>query len=1268
VPGVQVYRPVLPRRPFLKCLTALVTLAGTQAAPLDWRQQDGFRLAPLTIPGNGRTGFTEITSSVSGVTFTNRLSEERSLTNQIFLNGSGVAAGDIDGDGLCDLYFCGLDSPNALYRNLGRWRFEDITKSAGVACADQASTGAALADVDGDGDLDLLVNGIARGTRLFLNDGQGRFREITEQSGLRSANGSASMALADIDGDGLLDLYVVNYRSDTMRDMPGIQFTVNVTNGVYQLLSVNGRSASAPDLVGRFSFDQNGSVLENGEADTLFRNLGEGRFAALSWTNGAFLDENGAAIRTPYDWGLSAMFRDLNGDGAPDLYVCNDFQSPDRIWINDGRGHFRAIAARAIRQTSLFSMGVDFADVDRDGYDEFFVADMLGREHARRQVQVMDAMAFAQFRSAADNRPQFPRNTLFRNRGNGTYAEIAQFSGLEASDWSWCPAFLDVDLDGYEDLLVTTGHWRDAQHADIAREIDDAKRRTRMSPLEQLRLNKRFPRLDTPNVAFRNRGDMTFEETGAAWGFASRRVSHGLALADLDNDGDLDAIINCLNDAPLLLRNDSPRPRISVRLRGQPPNTRGVGAKIRVLAPGLPPQSQEILAGGRYLSSDDFMRTFAAGSLSDRLTIEVSWRSGKRSVVTHAFPNSIYEIDEVAAAAGVEAAGAAGSRLTPHASRSHAPPLFEDVSHLIGHQHVEEPFDDFARQPLLPRTLGRLGPGVAWFDFNDDGWDDLIVGAGRGGRLGVLRNDGQGRFIPQRAKLLEAPTDRDLTTVLGWRPNSTDIVLLIGLSNYRDGATNAPAFREFSAVTGIADENRLRSPSCTGPLALADFDGDGDLDLFVGGRVLAGRYPEAASSALLRNEEGQLSFDTEASRSLAGVGLVSSALFTDLNADGWPELVLACEWGPLRIFRNDRGQLVPWNASIRWSDKAILNSQPPTLNQLTGWWNSVTAGDFDGDGRIDLVAGNWGRNTSRQRFLKTPLRLYFGPDGGGRIALLEARKDPDLGKFVPARDWGALGTVFPVLRDRFAGFTAFSTAGMTDVLAAGLPPMREVNAATLDSVVLLNRGDHFEARPLPLEAQLSPVFGLSVGDLDGDGCQDVFLAQNFFGVSPSESRQDAGGGVWLRGNGRGEFTAVPPHESGLAIDGEGRGAALGDFDQDGRLDLVVGQNRGPTKLYRNARARPGLRVQLQGPPRNLQAVGAVLRLVFPDGKLGPANEIRLGGGYWAQDSCALVLGLPEVAEALEIRWPGGRSERVKIAAGTRSISRSMTGGPNRPLN
>lgn len=1239
---------------------ALGAVAAVSDAPADWQTFPGGRAMRLSIDNSNRIGFTEVPSSISGVRFTNHLSDERSLTNQVFLNGSGVAAGDVDGDGLCDLYLCGLEAPNALYRNLGGWRFEEIATKAGVACGNQASTGTALVDMDGDGDLDLLVNGIARGTRLFLNDGRGKFQEVTDASGLKNPSGSSSLAMADVDGDGLPDLYVVNYRSDTMRDMPDQRFRFAVTNGISQLLSVNGKAATAPELVGRYSFNDSGGVLENGEPDTLYHNDGKGRFTAVSWTDGAFLDENGAPVRRPYDWGLSAMFRDLNGDGAPDLYVCNDFQSPDRCWINDGRGRFRAVARPAIRQTSLFSMGIDFADFDRDGFVDFFVADMLSRDHARRHVQVLAPAAFAQVRSMLEERPQFSRNTLFRNRGDGTFAELAQYSSVQASEWSWCPVFLDVDLDGYEDLLITTGHGRDAQNADIARELETERRRRPMSALEELGLRRRFPRLDTPNVAFRNRRDLTFEDRGAAWGFDSRRISHGMALADLDLDGDLDVIINCLNDSPLLLRNEAGPARVGVRLRGLAPNTRGVGAAIRVVAPGLPPQTQEMIAGGRYLSSDDFMRTFAAGSPTNRVTIEVNWRSGRNSIVADVEANWFYEIDE-------SVAPIASTIRKANADTVRAPgPFFADLSALLNHRHVDEPFDDFARQPLIPRKVSQLGPGVAWFDFNGDGWDDLFIGAGKGGRLAVFRNDRAGAFVPQRAKAFESPLEADLTAVLAWRLTAEASTLLLGMASYEGPGTNAPVLRRFSMNSGEFENGLLRSRSSTGPMAMADWDGDGDLDLFVGGRVVPGRYPEPPASWLLRNREGRLELDTEASRSVTGAGMVSGAVFTDLDLDGWPDLVLACDWGPIRVLHNAQGKFIATNLPVRWGagvEPGARSSKLDTTDSLTGWWNSVAVGDFDNDGRMDLIAGNWGRNHAQNAFLQAPLDMYFGDvPGADGFAVLEVHNDPGIREPVPVRDLMILGQAFPLLHDHFQSFAAFSGARLADLQKAGFANLGRITATLLDSLILLNRANYFEAHRLPAEAQMSPAFGLVIGDFDGDGSEDVFLAQNFFGVTAAESRMDAGKGLWLRGDGSGGLTAVPAAESGFAIMEEGRGAAQCDFDHDGRTDLVVGQNHGPTKLYRNLRARPGIRLRLLGGPGNLQAVGARVRVIERSGRSGPAHEVHLGGGYWSQNSGEMVLSASDDVEALEIRWPNGVRERVALAPAVRELSRSQPSG------
>jgi hypothetical protein len=1287
------------------------------ARALEWYTKPGFRSAALSFVDSAKPGFTLLPGETTGLSFTNFLAQERSITNQIYLNGSGVAAGDVDGDGWCDVYFCALDGPNKLFRNLGNCRFQDITTEAGVACADLDATGAALAELDGDGDLDLVVNSVGGGTRVFFNDGQGHFTESGQA--LNPGTGGMSLALADLDGDGDLDLYVTNYRRDTIRDQPNTRFTMRMVEGKPVVAAVNGRPVTEPDLLHRFNYkvtlDDRGMGTfgkeELGEPDVLFFNDGKGRFTPVSWTDGAFLDEQGKPLTLPpFDWGLSVVLRDLNGDSAPDIYVCNDFKTPDRIWLNDGRGRFRALPPLALRQTSLSSMGLDMADVNRDGFDDIFVLDMLSRDHARRMVQFGDLKPDPLPIGAIEQRPQYPRNTLFLGRGDGTWAEVAQFSGLDATEWSWTPAFLDVDLDGYEDLLVPNGFERDNMNIDALRRIDELKASQQLPPPEQLRLRTLFPRLNTANLAFRNLGNLKFADVSDAWGFNAKEVSQGLALADFDHDGDLDVAVNNFNGPALLYRNDAPGPRLAVRLKGRAPNARGIGAKVRVLG-GPVPQSQEILCGGRYLSSDEPQRVFAAGSLTNRLTLEVTWRSGQRSVVTNALPNHVYEIDEAGTAAPGERGEARGERTrapvegrksrveTPspadvarhtsvlrgstaedgqHGTRaallsplaSPRSPLFTDVSDLLSHTHHEDPFDDFARQPLLPTKLSQLGPGVAWFDLDGDGWDDLIIGSGRAGRMGVFRNDGQGKFQRLEGPPFAQPIARDQTTILGWRKASGQAVLLAGSANYEDGLAVGGAVRQFDLTAKTVADAVPGQASSTGPLAMADLDGDGDLDLFVGGRVLPGRYPEAASSLLFRNEQDRFVNDEANSKLLAGIGLVSGALLSDLDGDGDPDLLLACEWGPLRLFKNEAGNLQPWNPPLTWPSPSphaprlsppTLHSQLLTLNSTTGWWTGVTSGDFDGDGRLDIVAANWGANTKYESYRHEPLRLFYGDlDGDGTVDLIEAHTDPATQKLVPDRPLYSVEKALPWLREQFATHEGYARASLAEIYGERLNAAKELLAVWLESTVFLNRGERFEARPLPLEAQLAPAFGVSVGDLDGDGHEDIFLSQNFFATQPETSRCDAGRGLWLRGDGQGNFAAVPGQESGVLIYGEQRGCALADYDADGRIDLVVTQNGAATRLFRNVGARPGLRVRLVGPPGNSHAIGATLRLAHGE-RRGPAREFHAGAGYWSQDSAVQVLGFDEPPTAIEIRWPGGRVVTTDVPAGARELSVTADG-------
>jgi hypothetical protein len=1227
--------------PLLLGTLPLVMVAGT-AVPLaaaEWTELpgNGARWRGLPIAADNQPGFTPIPASASGLCFTNTLDELSGAANRVLYNGAGIAAGDYDGDGRPDLFLCNLTGRNALYRNLGDWKFEETTVAAGLGETPNLTRGAAFADLNGDRHLDLLISVNGQGVRCYLSDGKGRFTDATSTAGTASRNGSTTMALADVDGNGTVDLYIANYRPDDIRDRGRVNMTM-----------VKGRPILRGTETNRFLM-VSGRLEECGQPDQLLLNDGTGRFTPVSWTDGAFLDEAGKPLtEPPLDWGLTATFRDVNGDGAPDLYVCNDYWTPDRFWINDGKGRFRAIPTQALRKTCASSMSADFADIDRDGDLDLFVVDMLSRYPTLRKRQAFAQMPPSSMVGILDDRPQVMRNTLLANRGDLTFAEIAPAAGLEGSDWSWSAVFLDVDLDGFEDLLIGAGHFRDVQDIDAERIIQarqrswanfksDAERQKAFTQelLEHYRL---YPKLDLPIGGFRNRGDATFEEATEAWGLGDRAVHQGLALADFDGDGDIDLAVNHLNSGATLLRNNSAAPRVAVRLKGRAPNTEGIGAQIVLHGGAVPRQSTEVIAGGRYQSGSATEVTLAAGNAEKGMRLEVRWRDGATRIIDEVRAQRVYEVEE--------AAGTTSGRGSPgDGAGGLAEPWFEDVSaHAIA-RHVEPEFNDFDRQPLLPYRLSQLGPGVAWMDLDGDGREDLLIGAAKGGALSVLLQTSPGQFKETRIAFPEL-ADRDGSAIIGWLPESKDRALLVGLNGWETPSDHGVAGVRWKAGQSQPDPSTTTEAAglaSATALALGDLDSTGKPVLFVGGGASPGRYPFGAPSRLYRWTQGKWVVDARSQVLLDNIGIVNGAVWTDLDSDGTPELALACEWGAVRLLQFRRG--VPFDVTQEWG-----------LEAWTGWWRGISAGDLNGDGRLDLVVSNWGWNSVYRAAPDRPLVFLAGELAQpGVVDIVETEYQSPGPRLAPRRSFLALATSLPFLLERFVSHQKFSESSVEEFLGDRLPLCRRFNANTLASMVFLNTGKGFRAVPLPREAQWAPAFAVNVADADGDGFEDVFLSQNLFAIQPETTRIDAGLGLWLKGDGRGNLAPVTAAVSGVRVFGEQRGAAVADFDADGRVDLAVSQNGAPLVLYRNRGARPGLRIRLVGPLGNLSGAGAVVRLGTGD-QWGPAREIHIGSGYWSQDGAVQVMTVPSGATTVQVRWPGGAVSSEPIPRNAKEIT------------
>lgn len=1161
-------------------------------------------LSKIELNAEGTTRFEKVADS--GVTFKNYF--DRNRPRELIDTGSGVAIGDYDNDGLPDVYLVGCDVDSKLYRNLGDFKFENVTELAGVngrfRNQNLWGAGASFADVDNDGDLDLFVCNMAGPNLLYINQGDGTFSEQAYLRNVAYVGASKVANFCDYDRDGDLDIYLVTYQ-DQQPD-----------RSVDPVEIVNGKKQIREDMRDQYAIVGEGTV-KAGEKDILYRNNGDGTFE----------DVTEAAGIVDYGTTLSSVWFDHNGDGWPDVYASNDFHAPDRLWQNNGDGTFTDVLPSVVKHTPWFSMGVDAGDINNDGLEDLITTDMSGTSHYRRKVDMGD-MGDSSFFLTYGRPRQYMKNALFVNSGVGPFLEIAAMSGMSSTDWTWAPRLVDLNNDGRLDAYFTNGHARDIMNADVTKKLE-AFGNDKKAQIELEAFYTKIPVRKETNLAFENIGDLNFRSVGPEWGLNHHGVSHGAAFSDLDGDGDLDLVVNNYYERALIYRNETTSgSRLLFEFRCDDNNFFGLGTKVEIWQGGKY-QTRMLRSVRGYLSSDGHVTHFGCSSDSVVEKVRVTWPDNTTQVFEKVEPNYLYRVVE-------------DSSREPAAIPSDAKPQFVDVSARVkaDFRHAETPYDDFARENLLPFKLSELGSGIAWADVNGDSYPDLFCGgaAGQAGELFVNESGKSFRKIP-------GPWQQDATCedmgVLFFDADGDGDEDLYVVSGSNECEANSKTLSDrlyinsgsgkFKKAAAGSLPNIFDSGS---GVAAADFDRDGDLDLFVGSRAIPGRYPETPQSRLLRNDEGKFTDVTEElALGLIDVGLVNSGIWSDFDNDGWIDLILAMDWGPVTVFRNDNGKLSNQTSELNLAD-------------VKGWWHGISAADLDDDGDVDYVVTNQGQNTKYHADRKHPHRIYFSDfDNSGTLDLVETEFEN--GVEYPARGLSCSSNSMPFIGDKFETYHEFATATLDDIYDPSIrtKPFREVNF--LDSAILWNEADgkskqRFRVESLPRVAQVSPAFGVAIADFNGDSKQDVFIGNNFFASQPETGFMDGGLSLLLEGRGDGNFRGRWPNESGIAIDAPSYGVAMADFDRDGDIDIAVSANNERLRLLANQSNNAPLKVSLLGKAANRKAIGA--RVTFQGPKFQRAIEIVAGDSYLSQSTIsdiALDAELASLVEQVSVRWPDG---------------------------
>ncbi|MES2681700.1 MAG: VCBS repeat-containing protein [Bacteroidota bacterium] len=1080
----------------------------------------------LTVSGQMKTLFSKIAPEASGVDFKNIIIETKdfnALTYGYLYNGGGVAIGDINNDGRPDLYFSGSMVPNKLYLNQGNFKFKDITESAGVDGGKGFKTGVTFVDINSDGLPDIYMCKSAlsdpelRKNILYVNNGNMTFTDKAKEYGLDDASFSTQAYFYDLDVDGDLDLFLLNHP-------PEMQYANKI----------------------QLTYNPKGKLVA--QQDTQYTNSS---YRYYQNTNNHFTDKTDAAGLKTHSFGLSAVIDDFNKDGYPDIYACNDYSSPDLLFINNKNGTFTNRLDEYFKHTSYSSMGSDYADINNDGLSDLIVVDMLP-ESFERQKQLKGIGNYDNHNKRVEYGfgYQYAKNVLQLNNGNNTYSDISYLANVAFTEWSWAPLIADFDNDGFKDLFITNGYMRDVTDNDFVMFQADSIRKEVVktaSSDQVMKILNLIPSKKTVNYFYKNGGNLTFAPLAQLAGLDTPSWSNGAAYVDLDADGDLDLVVNNVYDPPFIYKNNAeeiPNTNnfIRFKLKGNKGNFNGIGAVINLETPDGRKQMQNFMPTRGFMSSHEYIVHFGLEKNS-RATAIITWPSGKSQTIVNLEANRVYTLSADEA-----------TEIPKTAEIEKVP--YKDISAEtnILYTHKENSYIDFKLEPLLPHQFSQMGPCIAVADINGDGTEDFFVGGSKNNEAVFFKQGKNGKFEQVKSPALSADLkfedtgaeffdadndgDKDLLVVSGGNdsPNNESMYPVRLYNN--DGKGN---FTKNTAFPALFTSGKA--------IAIEDFNKDGFQDIFIGGRVVPGHYGLIPASYLLVNKKGVFSDIAKNSPSPNKPGMVTDALWCDINGDTWPELIMVGEWMPLTIYKNNRGTL---------ENTAIV------YDNSYGWWNTIAKADLDGDGDMDLIGGNISINTRYRGNQEHPITMTVSDfdNNGSTDCVICLYQDGDTYP-IAIRDNMVDQMLF--LKKKFLRYRDYSRAKMTDIFTAEqLQKASVFKANNIANTVFINNEGIFAAQLLPFKAQTFPVNAVIADDFDKDGKPDLLLAGNDYGAEIESGRNDAGIGLVLKNNGGHKYRALSLAQSGFYVPGDVK--CMKKITINKEPCLLIGKNQGELQV------------------------------------------------------------------------------------------------------